>query len=431
MRRSILNLRLISIILLCIFCLTYLTACYDSREVDDWTFVYVLGIDKGVADKLRLTILFPTLKQSAGGTGGMQGTSGASSGNEYSVLSIDCPTIFAGMNMINTTLDRTINYSHAKYIIISEEMAKKGVETFLNGMVRTRQIRRSMYVIVAKGKASEFINEFNPLVGTAISKTLEGMMNMEKENGLIDEVSYFDFINDMKSTYNMPTAALASLNDFSHYKTSGSEPSEFVGVGDYYAGQIPRRGGNAYEFIGSAVFDGDKMVGELNGEETRSKLMVTGEFERGVIAIQDPKNPDLRVAVDVSTEKKSNIKVKFEKGKPVISVKLFLEGDLVNLQSDFNYEKGELKQLLEKKYSEYIKKILDKTIDKCQALNTDIFGFGDTAARHFGTIQEFEGYNWLGHFKDAKVITEVNFVIRRTGTMLKTNKTRTSEGAEE
>jgi Spore germination B3/ GerAC like, C-terminal. len=49
----------------------------------------------------------------------------------------------------------------------------------------------------------------------------------------------------------------------------------------------------------------------------------------------------------------------------------------------------------------------------------------------FLTIQEWEKYDWLSHFKDAQVSTEVDFIIRRTGTLTKTNKSRSAEGTEQ
>ena len=59
---------------------------------------------------------------------------------------------------------------HTKYIIISEDLAREGVERFINGMVRSRQIRRIAHIIIVKGKASKFVEEFKPLLTSAISK---------------------------------------------------------------------------------------------------------------------------------------------------------------------------------------------------------------------------------------------------------------------
>lgn len=420
--------RVILIISLCIFIITSLTACSGAKEIDDWAYVYTIGVEKGVSDKLRFTVQVPTFKGAEGGGG--QRASGPQQENEFSVISIDCPTLYAGVNMINTSLSKTLNFTHAKYIVISEDIAREGVEEFMNGMARNRQIRRIMYVIVAKGSASEFVNELKPVLGAAFPKIQENLMKQGNETGLFDNVLYGEFINDMKSTYRMPTAALAAINDFSSFKKSGSPSEGSKSAGDYYAGEIPRSGGNKFEFVGTALFDGDKMVGELNGDETRSLLMARGKFNNGSITIPDPKDPKRLITADVRQQKSPGIKIAFREGEPVINVKIFLEGDLQNVQSTIDYESEKLKPVLEDKFKAFIKDELDKTMDKCKGLNTDVFGFGEKAAMQFLTIQKWEEYNWIKHFKDAEVTTEVEFIIRRTGTMMKTNPTKTTEGEE-
>ncbi len=40
------------------------------------------------------------------------------------------------------------------------------------------------------------------------------------------------------------------------------------------AGQVPKRGGNPVQLIGSAVFKEGKMIGKLTGEETRIAILL-------------------------------------------------------------------------------------------------------------------------------------------------------------
>ncbi len=414
--------RLVSVVLLFVSIISLLTACWDAREIDEWSYVYIIGVDKGVGNTMRFTFQLPSLKHEGTGAGEQLGTTG-----QYTT-SIDAPTMYAGVNIAESFTSRRLNYMHTKYIVISEDLAREGVGRFINGMVRSRQIRRIAHIIIVKGKASRFVEEFKPLLTSAVSKAQEGFMDMHWDTGLFIDTSYQDFFGDLKSTTKMPAVPLAAFNDFSNYRTSGNPPKEFKSEGDYYAGELPRSGGNKFEFFGTALFDGDKMVGELNGDESRALLMLRGEFNSGSIAMADPKDKELRITIDTKTQKKPDIKINFLEGKPVVNVKIFLEGDIQNLQSSEEYESVELKPVLEEAFKVYIKGIIDKTIDKCKTLNVDVFGFGEKAAMHFLTIQEWEEYNWLSRFKDAEVNTEVEFTIRRTGTLLKTNPTRYSEG---
>lgn len=420
--------KLVCIILLLIFTVSSLTACWDAKEIEQWAYVYTIGVDKGVDNVLRFTFQIPSMKQGTGAGSGSGGMGEPGKGRENYSISIDAPTFSAGVNMVESSLSRTLSYMHTKYLVISEDLAREGVERFINGMIRSWQIRRIMYIIIVKGEASKFVEEFTPVLTSGTSKSQTGFMDMHRDTGFFIDTNYQSFLGNMKTTYRMPVAQIAALNDFSNYRTKGNPPKEFKSEGDYYAGELPRSGGNKFEFFGTALFDGDKMVSELNGDESRALLMIRGEFYSGSIAMPDPRDKELRITVDTTTKKKPDIKVEFREGKPVINVKIFLEADIQNLQSPTEYESAELKPVLEDAYKVYIKGIIDKTIDKCKELNVDVFGFGEKAVEHFLTIQEWEEYNWLSHFKDAKIYTEVEFTIRRTGTLLKTNPTRTTQG---
>ncbi|HEX9063325.1 MAG TPA: Ger(x)C family spore germination protein [Clostridia bacterium] len=420
--------RIYSFILLCCLILSFFTACTTgAHEIDDWAYVSSIGIDKGISDALRFTFQIPTLKKGSGEGGGGSSSQGKI---DTSVMSIDAPTFYAAVNSINTSLSRTLDFSHAKYVVVGEKQAREGVSKIVNSIIRSSQVRRISHFIIAKGSASEFIKALNPVLGTSLSRTQELLMSQEDLTGLFDDISYDQFSIGMKNSYSDPAAALVAVNDFSNYKESGTPPNSFKSGGEYIAGELPRSGGNKYEFFGSAIFDGDKMVGELNGNETRAMRMARGDYKTGAMAIADPEDPKLRITCNISQMRDPDIKITFNDGKPVINLKIFLEGDLLNIQSTNEYENPKIKPILENAYETYIKDLLDKTIDKCKRLNCDVFNFGQTAAMHFLTIPEWKSYNWLSHFKNAEVNTEVQYTIRRTGTLMKTSPTQTSEGEE-
>lgn len=406
-----------------------LTACWDAKEIDRWAYVLAIGVDKGVENELRFTFLIPTMKQETG-TAAMAGGATGQSGEQgrFTTVSVDAPTFFAGVNMVESSVSKILNYMHAKFVIISEDLAREGVAKFINGMIRDRQIRGTNNIVIAKGKASEYVEGLSPALTGTVSKALEGIMDTYSDSGLFFKTSYFTFMKDLKSTYGMPVAPVSAMNDFSRFRESGAPPENFKSEGDYYAGELPRKGGNNYDFLGTALFDGDKMVGELNGDETRVLAIIKGIFKKASIAIADPRNNRLRITIDTRLQKKPDIKVDFNEGKPVIHVKVFLEGDIENLQGTTEYESVKLKPVLENAFKAYIKGIIDKTIEKCKNLNVDVFDFGEKAAMHFLTIPEWEKYNWLSRFKDAAITTEVEFTVKWTGKLLKINPVRNSRG---
>lgn len=424
--------RKIALILIICITMNMLTSCYDANEVDDFVHVLMIGVDRGVSDKWRLTIEFPTLKGSpGGGTGG--GASGSQEGGDgYTSLTIDAPSFFTGIDMLNTSLSRRLNFMHTEVFIISEDLAKSGMlGEFLAPIIRFRQIRRSMHVFVSKGPAMDFIKETQPIVGTALSKNLQIMIKEASITGFFSHVTLNNFYDQMKSTYRQPIVSLAALNNSENFKKEGEKwGDEYKTGGEYYAGELPKKGENKMEFFGTAVFDGDKMVGELNGEETRLMQIASGDFGLGFFTMQDPKEPSLIVPFDIRMPQKPQVNIKFDGKIPIIHLKVELEGDLLAVQSRINYEQPELIPVLERAFEQQTKDGLDKLMEKSKVLKTDIFGFGEAAAKKFLTIQEWEEFNWIKQFENAVITTEVKFTIKRTGTMLKSSPIITTEGKE-
>lgn len=419
----------ISITLIVVILVTMLTGCHDSIEVDEMTSVLAVGLDKGVKDKLRLTIEFHTMK--GGSSSKSSSSSGGGMGGDYTTITIDAPSFFAGLDMINCSLAHRLNFKHTEYLVFSEEMAKAGLSTYIGAVIRYRQIRRSIPVIVAKGSACKFLEENQPFIGSTLSKTMALQVMETTNTGYFPHTTLNDFYNGIRSTYRQPIAILGGLNNSNNYQEDGEKASASQSPeGQYYAGEMPKKGGGKVELCGTAVFDGDKMVGELTGDETRLLLMLMGDFKRGFFTIKDPKMPQDVVPLDVRTSRKTKIHVDIKNGKPYINAEIKLEGDILAIQSMINYEDISLKPLLEKAFEQQVKSEMDALIDKCKKEKSDVFGFGTVACRKFLTIQDWEQYNWNKQFENAEVTVNVMFNIRRTGTLMKSSPVIGSEGSK-
>lgn len=112
----------------------------------------------------------------------------------------------------------------------------------------------------------------------------------------------------------------------------------------------------------------------------------------------------------------------------VKSLKINIECDLGAIQGRESYEKLDKINDLNKQIEKYIENGITKTIEKTQKeWGTDIFGFGGYIARSFYTVTEFEKYNWLSHYRDAKVNVDVTVNVRRTGRLMSSSPVRTTK----
>jgi spore germination protein KC len=423
--------KLRQVLALCILIIFNFSGCSDAIEVDEMTYVLVIGIDRGISDKWRLTVQFPIMKEGSGeegggisGSGG-QGDGGSGMGTQdgHATITVEAPSFFTGINLINTVAPRRLSFVHTKLVVFSEEIARSGmVGELLAPIIRHRQVRRSMHVLVSKVPVKDFIKANKPLIGKTLSKTIETLMEESKCTGYFPHTTLNEFYDDIKSTYNQPIAILGSINDFSLPEGNGNESGQAFNEKSYRAGEFPREGGNKIDVLGCAVFDGDRMIGELDGDETRFLLIARGDFVRGFFSIPDPEMPNLIIPLDIRQLKKPKVVVNLNGERPLIKLEVNLEGSILAIQSRINYEDPKLKPLVEEAYIQYAGTRLETLMQKCRKeLKADIFKFGGAAARKFATIQEWEEYNWIKRFEDAEVKIDVNFKIRRAGTMMRSS----------
>ncbi|MCX7711176.1 MAG: Ger(x)C family spore germination protein [Clostridia bacterium] len=426
-----------------VFCLLLILLCWmlagcspDLVEIDEEVYALVLGADISANNKIKITLQYPSYKGSGGGGSGSKSSGGGGGGSREEIgvyegniiTTVEASSILEGINLLNTAVSRQISLTHCKLLVFSEELAKQGVEDYLAPMMRYRDMRRIMHVIVCKGKAESFIKENINTIGESESKAIELMATQSLNNGLFPRMTFIDFYRNMLSPYEQPLTAYAGINDFSKLSSGDEETASPLKIPEgYLPSEVPRKGAARRELAGTAIFNGPKMIGVLDSFETRCMLIIKNQFKRGIVTIEDRKAPGKVIPLDVRLGRKPVIKGYFENGVPIIDVRVNIEADLGAIQSRVNYERLSLVEALNGQIKEFFEAGLRQTIDKTQRLNCDVFGFGEYIAGNFSTIQELEAYNWKKHYKDAKVNVTVEANVRRTGLMFGSKPLKSSQ----
>lgn len=412
------------IILLFLFLSILLSGCYDAMEIDDEAYALVVGIDKGVNNKVMLTILYPAYRSSAGSEegskNGMGGQKGANTLSGSNIDTIEASTILEGIDMYGMAITHRVSLMHTKMILFSEDFAKEGIGNYLAPITRFRETRRTMHVAVVKGKAKDFIKENMTNIGESLVKAIELITTQSKNTAFFPEARFNEFYRCILSPYESAIAIYGGVNDFGKLPDSTLNNSSPLLIDNgYLPGEIPREGGSKREFAGTAVFNGDKMVGKLDSVETRYYLLMMGKYRRGVMTINDKEKPGSAIAIDIRMGRSPQVSSRFENGKPVIDVKLKIEGDIQSIQSRIFYEKLTMLSDLNNQIKVNLQNGIQKLIEKTQKeFKTDIFGFGHKVVDHFSTIQEWQKYNWLSHYPEAEVNVDIEVNVRRTGLMI-------------
>lgn len=386
-----------------------------GRDPDEVAFIVAVGIDAAPGGMLKVSY---QIGQASGG--GDMSAGAQQQGGRSEVISVVAPTLPEARMLLNSVIAPTVNLSHVKALVISEEMARGGLQDIVGLTGRFREFRGSVFVIVAGGPAEEFLRQNKPLFAFTVAKYYELMMATAVESGYFDRSQLHDFILRMKSVSAEATVAYAALTR--QIPAEGLTMSEVPGQkgGQIKAGEIPRQGGNAPEFLGAAVFQGDRMVGVLDNQETRALAVVTGKYMRGFVTVADPLEPKRAVVVNVGLDEKPKIKGRLEGGRAVFVIYAKLEGEIVSIPSGINYEEPAYRTLLEAQVANVFTGEIRRMLDKTQALNADVVGLGYRLHRHFRTFPDWRAFDWHNRYNQAEIDVQVEVTLRRTGLMWKT-----------
>lgn len=387
------------------------SGCDGARESNEVAYIIAMGLDKAEEEGM-VKVTYKIAKPSVEGS--------KEAGGDAFLISNTAVTIAESLNLLNSMIGAKPSLSHTKVLVLGEELSKQGLTDIWGTLLRYREYRGSMFVLVARGSAKQFLEKSKPVTNMSPSKYFETMLSSGEESGYFLRTSFHQFYHRLKSKSAQPYATLVAINPQTG-KGQITVPKVPGGkIDGYIAGELAREGANPAEFAGTAIFSGDKMVGMLSTTETRMLSMLLGTFHRGFFSVDDPLDPKTYVNVNLRLGSSPKIKATLKDGHPLITVKILLEGEFTNITSGINYEEDSYLKLVESQINNVLQEEMVNLIQHTQELNSDVAGFGYYIHPLFSNMQDFLDYNWNEKYNQAEVHVEINTKIRRTGLMLRT-----------
>ncbi len=395
------------------------SGCNGARETDQVAYILALGLDKSAIEGKVLVTYQIAIPRSLG-------EAGSKIGEQTSVnVSIEAANLAEARNLLNTRMARLPNLSHIKAIIIGDELAKKGLVEVVGPIVRFREFRETMYILVVKDdSAYNLLNKLKPRLEFLPTRYIETMMLTARESGYFRPTQIHDFYQRMKTGCMSPYAALVGLNSFDRYQPS-AQKSPREKVDEYLPGGVPRKGvGNPAEFLGTAVFQGNKLVGYLTNEETRILSILQGDFQNAYLVVQDPLKPDKAVNLNARIGSPPKIKARLANGKLSFDVSVLIEGEVTAIPSGINYESEQNRKILEHAFAQLLQDQANSFIEKTKTWGADVVGFNYYARPFFPTYDDFMKADWRQLYRNADYKVNISVKIRRTALMWRTTPVR-------
>ena len=402
----------------------------SAQNIDDLSYAVAIGVDVGKTAKYRISLQLTTMESSAtesaisessGSSEGSQSSSnpvGSSSdtASNYIIQTMETDSIDSALNIANSYINKTINLSHCKILLVSEDIAKQGVEPLVNSLINKVETRPDCSIIVSKIPDNEFDAGKKPKIEELISKYYDVASNLETGRGYSETIKLNEFYLTLNDTFYQPYASLGTT-----YNTTKNTNDQNVSsdLDTQSKTLITNSEKESVEVMGLAVFKKDKLAGSLIANQTLSHQLITNKLDFSTINIISPFNQNETLDIYISTFKKPNIKVDISNGSPFVQINLYVAARIISFNSyEINLLTEEKLNLIQDTVKRHLEnQVYDYLNITAKEFKSDISGLGRYAAKNFRTIDDWNNYNWLENYQNSVFKVNVDTSIK-TGNLL-------------
>ncbi|MBP0725155.1 Ger(x)C family spore germination protein [Bacillus sp. RG28] len=367
--------RLRKIILICLLSFSCLisSGCWNRKEIETLAFVIAVGIDsspKGFLVSTQVANTAALTKQ------------GVMNAPNFFVYSDAGKTVFDAVRTATHSSPNKLFWSHTKVLVVSEELARKGLKPALDFFARDAEERRNFLLAVTPQSGKDIVSA-DVKTTTIPAITLSELLEAYKYSSQTAYINLNDYIREQHST-------ISSL-----------VPEVRI---------VKNQGANVgYKVYRAAVIKKNKFISYLTRKETRGALWILGKVKSGIVdtkCLGKSKNSKERIAFEIY-KSDAKVKVKKKSGQYMINVDIKEQGNIAEASCTKNEIDPKKIKKMEKMKAEAIKKEIKASLKKAQELNTDYFGFGEIIHRSYPKDWKKIEKKWDKIFPTLKVKIKV------------------------
>ena len=392
-----------SILLLITVALSLAQGCWGKRELEDRSFVTLMGVDLAEDGDLLVTVVIAVPRATGGGK--MGGGGGGTSASAI-VLSAEGRDITQALNRIEVLNSRELSTMHMTFVLLGQEFASTGIGPVIDLFSRSLEFRHNTMVVVCRERAVDFLRGFQVIEETEPSEYLrKAITTSHSSMSVCPQVC----MGDIMVGYNVPTsdpwAPYVGLASASAAESGQTDIEKKGGKGE--GGGESRMSsaeqpGKVIKIFGTAVFrkvgNDQKMVGYLDTEESAAALLMQGGFTSAYLTIAFP--GDQSETTLLLHNQSSSSKVTIKDGVPEVRFDIRVNASLE--ESRVSTVQPELSQTFRQALvftaQDQLYVLLDRTFRKLTSLGSDVLAVGRKAQGCFSTLQDWERFDWRSRF---------------------------------
>ena len=245
----------------------------SGSNLDDQSYVMAIGIDVGDTSDYKISLQLSTLessategsmksdKSSSGGGGEQESAPSGSTSEEtskYIIYTVDSNSIDNAINIADAYLNKNIDLSHCKILLISEDVAKNGISTLVNSITNKVKIRPDCNIIISQVPQNEFENKDEVKFESLLSKYYDVTANIETGRGYSELIHLNDFYLNLNDDTIQPVATLGITSNANNNTLENQTVNNSL---DFQSRSfVSNQEDTVVETIGLAVFNEDKLV---------------------------------------------------------------------------------------------------------------------------------------------------------------------------
>ena len=371
--------------LLMVVSVLLLSGCYDASEVEETAYLIALGIDNAENNAFNYTFQFAApLAISGGEEGGGGGGSDSQPKKEGEILDAKNPTVknilicapdfYTAKNILTNYLSKTVNMSHLKMIVCSEDFAKDGLKKHSQLFLEEREIRPGTFIALSEDKAEQFLKAVKPDLEGSTSKYYE-LSNSEKTLVFAPSVRLGDFVSK------------SAIFDKSSVLPIAVVDKEKVATALY----------------GMGVFKDSVLIGKMNGDEALLFNVLSGTEKRFSFSVNDPRNEGERLSFDNSILKTPVFKIEERAGSLKITTEIYLNMEFIGAKLPDGYKSED--EVLALGENELKSRLANFMLKTARDFSADILSIERFYKNKFFTIDEQENASFKEKYRTAEFIT--------------------------
>ena len=382
------------LVLILIACILFLTGCWGKREVEGLAPLIGVGIDLGQKPGTYLiTEQFASPKK--GET--------TVTANIDRTESYEASSLRESFEMTSKIAYRILFMGSLKVIVIGEDVAKAGFMDVLDFAQRLSQFRRTMYLVLAQGKA-------------------QSLLNLKLRTGALPAMYIKDNLENGETISTYPTVQLGHYLTVLGRKSTAPIIPLIKGIksgdgGIEYKAEVKDEAGEI-QLEGAGVFRGDRLVDFLTDEETKGYMWLENNVIHRLINTVGSEESKVSFGGQVL---KSTTKYKVKGNDGTIGLQYQIKAsiavdEVMGLKEQLSEtEWVDLMKGAEKSFAKVIQKECELSIKKERELGLDFLGIGRHIEQKNPAYWKTVKDQWEQKIADFPVSLNVQVTIHNSG----------------